>query len=166
MATRIEIRRDTAANWALANPVLALGEPGYDSTTNKLKIGDGATKWANLPFVLKGDPGPQGPSGTGVKILGQVSDPADLPATGEPGDAYLVLTHLYIWDSLNGVWVDAGSFQGLPGAAASIEAGTVSYGDTLSVNNSGTSAAAVFNFVLPRPVQAASYHSGFLLGGM
>ena len=46
-------RRDTAANWASANPVLLLGEIGYvsDSTTGALKIGDGSTAWNALPYI-------------------------------------------------------------------------------------------------------------------
>jgi len=46
-------RRDTAANWTSANPVLLLGEIGYvsDSTTGALKIGDGATAWNSLPYI-------------------------------------------------------------------------------------------------------------------
>jgi hypothetical protein len=43
MSTLIKLRRDTAANWASADPVLQLGEPGYDTTNNELRIGDGTT---------------------------------------------------------------------------------------------------------------------------
>lgn len=41
-------RRDTAANWASANPVLASGELGFDTTNKILKIGDGSTAWNSL----------------------------------------------------------------------------------------------------------------------
>lgn len=46
----LEFRRDTAANWTSANPVLAAGEPGWESDTNKLKIGDGSTAWNSLGY--------------------------------------------------------------------------------------------------------------------
>lgn len=49
-AVLIEFRRDTAANWTAANPVLDAGEPGWESDTNKLKIGDGATAWTSLAY--------------------------------------------------------------------------------------------------------------------
>ena len=55
MTTRIKLRRDTSANWEIANPVLALGEPGYDLTENKLKIGDGVTAWQTLEYGITGD---------------------------------------------------------------------------------------------------------------
>jgi hypothetical protein len=58
MSTRIQLRRDTSANWATNNPVLANGEPGYDTTTGKIKIGDGTTAWSSLAYTLTG---PQGP---------------------------------------------------------------------------------------------------------
>ena len=48
---KIKFRRDTTANWATANSVLSLGEPGLDITTNSLKVGDGTTAWANLDYI-------------------------------------------------------------------------------------------------------------------
>jgi hypothetical protein len=51
MTTRIKLRHDTAANWTSANPVLALGEAGYDTTNNALRIGDGVTNWGNLVAI-------------------------------------------------------------------------------------------------------------------
>jgi hypothetical protein len=50
----IEFRRDTAANWTAANPTLAAGEPGYETNTGKLKIGDGATAWNALGYIGAG----------------------------------------------------------------------------------------------------------------
>jgi hypothetical protein len=44
----LQVRRDTAANWASVNPIMASGEPGYDTTNKILKIGDGTTAWASL----------------------------------------------------------------------------------------------------------------------
>ena len=51
MTTRIKLRRDTAANWTSQNPVLALGEPGYDTTNNKIKIGNGTSTWTQLSYL-------------------------------------------------------------------------------------------------------------------
>ena len=51
MIAQIQIRRGTTAEWAAENPlVLAAGEPGLDTTLNRMKMGDGATAWANLPW--------------------------------------------------------------------------------------------------------------------
>lgn len=48
--TKIQVRRGTAAAWSAANPTLAAGEPGYDSTNKRMKMGDGATAWNGLPY--------------------------------------------------------------------------------------------------------------------
>ena len=47
---KIRIRRDTTANWAANNPVLALGEIGADMTLHRIKVGDGVKTWNELPF--------------------------------------------------------------------------------------------------------------------
>lgn len=51
MANKIQLRRDTAANWSRINPILADGELGLDITHNKLKAGTGSTSWDHLPFL-------------------------------------------------------------------------------------------------------------------
>ena len=51
MTTRIKLRRDTAANWTSNDPVLALGEAGYDTTNNELRVGDGTTVWSGLESI-------------------------------------------------------------------------------------------------------------------
>jgi hypothetical protein len=47
----IRLRRDTAANWTAANPVLALAEPGLEIDTNSIKYGNGVTAWNSLPYA-------------------------------------------------------------------------------------------------------------------
>lgn len=54
MATRIAVRRDTAANWATANPVLTGGEIGWETNTGVIRLGDGVTPFTSLP-ILKAD---------------------------------------------------------------------------------------------------------------
>ncbi len=50
MASQIQLRRDTAANWSSANTVLAQGEIGINLTTGQFKIGDGSTAWNSLSY--------------------------------------------------------------------------------------------------------------------
>lgn len=50
MAQRWQIRRDTAAQWTLIDPILAAGEIAYETDTGKLKIGDGVTAWSSLSY--------------------------------------------------------------------------------------------------------------------
>lgn len=49
--TKIIQRHDTAANWTAANPVLAAGEMGVETDTNKFKFGDGTTAWSGLAYA-------------------------------------------------------------------------------------------------------------------
>ena len=51
---RIQLRRDTAANWASENPVLLEGELGLelDDSRNRMKIGNGTDAWNDLPYFL------------------------------------------------------------------------------------------------------------------
>jgi hypothetical protein len=48
-------RKGTAAQWTASNPILNSGEIGYESDTNKFKIGDGTNLWATLPYFLDED---------------------------------------------------------------------------------------------------------------
>lgn len=49
--TLIKLRRGSATEWESVNPVLAAGEPGFESDTLKFKIGDGSTPWNSLNYV-------------------------------------------------------------------------------------------------------------------
>ncbi|MFW6173806.1 MAG: hypothetical protein ACOC5T_08680, partial [Elusimicrobiota bacterium] len=51
MAVKIQIRRDTAANWTSQNPILSSGEWGLETDTRKKKIGDGTTNWNSLDYT-------------------------------------------------------------------------------------------------------------------
>ena len=53
--TRFQFRRGSTSQWLATTPssiILAAGEPGVEitSTGTRLKIGDGSTIWANLPY--------------------------------------------------------------------------------------------------------------------
>ena len=65
MAFRIQIRRDTAANWAINNPVLLQAEMGYVTDTNQAKFGNGVDPWNDLEyFAPSGSTGPAGATGS------------------------------------------------------------------------------------------------------
>ena len=55
MATQIQLRRDLASNWTSNNPTLAAGEFGWESDTNKFKIGTGSLAWNSLGYASGGD---------------------------------------------------------------------------------------------------------------
>lgn len=51
MATLIQLRRGTEAEWTSANPTLAVGEIGISLDVDKIKIGDGTTAWSSLSYA-------------------------------------------------------------------------------------------------------------------
>lgn len=51
ITARIQLRRDTAANWTTNNPTLRAGEVGIETDTKRRKIGDGTTAWTSLAYV-------------------------------------------------------------------------------------------------------------------
>jgi hypothetical protein len=79
MSSKILFRRDTAANWTSANPVLDQGEMGLEYDTNKFKVGNGVTAWTSLAYAS----GEQGVSITSV---------ARTSGNGSPGttDTYTI----------------------------------------------------------------------------
>jgi hypothetical protein len=50
MATKIQLRRDTATNWTSVDPVLDAAEVGVELDTNKFKIGNGSSPWSALAY--------------------------------------------------------------------------------------------------------------------
>lgn len=61
---KIQFRRSDDATWTSINPILGLGEPGYNATLKKMKIGDGFTRWNSLPYSLSKTPSSSSDNGT------------------------------------------------------------------------------------------------------
>ena len=99
MTSRLQNRRDTAANWTSNNPTLAAGEIGLETDTAKYKMGDGTTAWNSLAYAYTagaaGATGPTGPIGatgpsgatgpTGVGATGATGPTGPIGATGPSG---------------------------------------------------------------------------------
>ncbi len=73
---KIQLRRDTAANWTSADPTLSAGELGMETDTFRFKIGDGLSAWTDLVYetglavnATKAAPNSITASG-GISILG------------------------------------------------------------------------------------------------
>jgi len=52
MTTKMQQRRGPASEWTSVNTVLAAGEIGFETDTTKFKIGDGGTRWNDLPYFV------------------------------------------------------------------------------------------------------------------
>jgi hypothetical protein len=85
MTSRLQNRRDTAANWTSNNPTLAAGEIGLETDTTKFKMGDGTTAWISLAYAYSaGATGPQGATGP-VGATGPQGVTGDVGPTGVTG---------------------------------------------------------------------------------
>lgn len=69
----ITFKDGTAAEWQLKNPVLRPGEPGIATDTARFKIGDGLTRWENLPYYLTVDDLPPGGDGQAMDRVEELS---------------------------------------------------------------------------------------------
>ena len=74
MATRMQQRRGTASQWTSANPVLNAGELGWESDTNKFKIGDGTNHWADLDYFIDVNSTVNPAFGTSIVFEGATAD--------------------------------------------------------------------------------------------
>ena len=67
-------RRGTASQWTSANPVLNAGELGWESDTNKFKIGDGTNHWADLDYFIDVNSTVNPAFGTSIVFEGATAD--------------------------------------------------------------------------------------------
>lgn len=103
LISRIQLRRDTAANWKTNNTTLSKGEIAlsYDVDENgvalpssyRVKIGDGTTKWNSLDYFAQG------------VLVGSGAPAASL---GENGQFYVDTTNKYLYFKNNGAWITIG----------------------------------------------------------
>ena len=90
----------------LATLTLTLNAGASDTTKNVYDVAVG------VPVGIRGE---KGEAGTGVNILGEKPTQGDLPASGNPGDAWLIGGDLWVWDADNNTWINVGSIQGPQG---------------------------------------------------
>lgn len=79
--TKIQLRHDTSTRWQTANPILASGEVGVETDTQKIKVGNGSTDYNSLQYI-----------GTT-----RVTDETNMNNIIEPGTYYFKGTR---WDAL------------------------------------------------------------------
>lgn len=91
-----QLRRGTAENWKRANPVLREAEPGFETDTNRLKIGTGFDPWNSLPYI--------GESGGGTQEILSFVNFSDLPAVGNSNLLYRVIEDKLLYQWANGTY--------------------------------------------------------------
>lgn len=86
----MQFKRGIAARWFELNPVLKIGEPGFEYDTGRFKIGDGVTPWRNLDYI-------------GAHVFNCVPTYTALPTVGLTDCLYKVedTNTLYLWSEAN-----------------------------------------------------------------
>lgn len=74
MTIRMQQRRGTASQWTSANPILNAGEIGWESDTNRFKIGDGSTTWTNLDYFIDANSTVNPSFGTSIVFEGSTAN--------------------------------------------------------------------------------------------
>lgn len=93
---RIRLRRDTAAAWTAANPVLGNGEVGLETDTRKFKAGNGTSTWSALQYY---------PAATATMVRGQISKM-------DSGTVDIVTQGVYVTTGLTGI-LDTATASGM-----------------------------------------------------
>lgn len=111
VAQRMWQRRDTAANWAAQDPVLAAGEIGVElgadaAAPQRFKIGNGVSPWSALAWAGSG-------AGQGSTWYSGSSAPS--PALGVDNDQYLHTGTGDVYAKTAGAWSVTGNIRGPQG---------------------------------------------------
>ena len=75
----IQTRRDTAGAWTANNPLLLVGELGFEVDTLKFKLGNGVSSWTALSYIPTG-----GGGGSGTVTSVAMSATGPLSVSGSP----------------------------------------------------------------------------------
>ena len=115
-------RRGTASQWTSANPVLNAGEMGWESDTNKFKIGDGTNHWADLDYFTDINSTTNPSFGTSIVFEGatadsyettlQVTDPTADRTLTLPNSTGTVATQEYVDGAVAGATITPSELAG------------------------------------------------------
>lgn len=107
------------AEWEASQLILYAGELAVEGDTGLMKVGDGKHLYAELPYFNRGEKGDtgekgeKGETGAALAIKGTKNSTADLPKTGQAGDAYMIGGDLYVWSDTT--WTNVGRVKGEKG---------------------------------------------------
>ena len=161
---KFQLRRDTAANWTSTNPKLSVGEPGVETNTGQMKIGDGTHYWNQLPYVgtvsggYTGPVGPTGAFGSGPAIASSYGLSTSL---GIPNGS----TTVFPFDS---VYVESGTYLGANSLGAMTRiyvstGGTYEIITSIQVANTNTTPTNAYTWLKINGVDVAATNGGLVV---
>jgi hypothetical protein len=182
MAYKIQIRRDTATNWTSVNPTLGQGELGYETTTGKLKVGDGVKTWTQLDYLIGENDGSIDLGAVDKHVLPATDNVYDLGSpTKQWRDLYVSNGSIYVGDikisneagrliftqvtnpgQINEAPVPGGTEAFELPVASNTLLGAVKIGDNLTIEEDGTLNAQQGDYELPTASNVVK--GGILIG--
>jgi len=105
MASKIQLRRDLAQSWTSTNPILAQGEPGFETDTGLFKIGDGTTAWVDLTYAGGNSGGGTSEQWVGLLGIGPDGLWPGMTSISQDGNNWTAPTPIVHW---NGAGVGTG----------------------------------------------------------
>lgn len=151
MASTLKLRRSATQGAIPTTAQLALGELAINTYDGKLFLKKSVSGVESIVDVTTSSGG-----GSGSSVTIGTTAPSSPSAANLWWDSANGKLKIYYNDGNTSQWVDAAT--GSIGASATITLGTVTQGlptSSLSITNSGTSGAAVFNFSIPRGSQVS-----------
>lgn len=153
---KFQLRRDTAANWTALNPILYAGEPGIETNTGQMKVGDGTRAWRQLPYVgYGGATGPTGTFGSGPAVASSygLSTSLNIPNGS---------TTLFPFDS---VYVESGTYLGVgtPTRIYVTTGGTYEIITSIQLANTNETATNAYTWLRINGVDVPTTNGGVLI---
>lgn len=121
-----QVRRDTLANWLSTNPVLQLGEVGYETDTACWKVGDGSSAYGALLYATT----PQTWTPQSQGLIAATGDLATLPSQAAANAGRIMLMPVTVMQAL--------TVNGLVTAYASATSGTTNTNTFIGVYDVAT----------------------------
>jgi hypothetical protein len=122
VASKIQIRRDTVANWnaVSGSVILAAGEIGYETDTRNLKIGDGTNVWSALKYQAPVYSGTNSTLAAATLAVDQTNNRVGI-GTASPQ----VKLHTAVLDPTNGIVEIVQNTAGVTGSQIQITQSTI-----------------------------------------
>jgi len=151
-SVRFELRRNTSTAWTASTMILLAGEPGVETDTGQMKIGNGTDLWSALPYV-----GTVNTPSNNTSISGDPFDYALVRNIGmhayinnaDVSYDYNIITNALTYTIVlygNAIYCDV-LFTYTP--SLSMSSYTYSSADTLNYNNSATSGQSRHTITAP-----------------
>jgi hypothetical protein len=136
MASKIKLRRDTAANWTFVNPVLSEGEPGIETDTGKIKYGNGSSNWNSLSYSS---------TTTATNVIGGIGSITQLSVSGITtlGEVQISSGIITATSGIVTYYGDGSKLTGI-GITSVVNVGVVTYANQVAVTTYNGATSRVF----------------------